>query len=103
MVETLSMIFVGHLEDTNAIAGVGLGIIYVNGTTTSVLLGLNCAVAVLVAVAYGRGDIEDCERILQRGRVLCFFASLPLFIVQLSCYPIMLGLGVQEEVAAYAA
>lgn len=57
MVETLSMIFVGRLDDTNAIAGVGLAIIYVNGTTTSILFGLNGAVAVLVAVSYGRGDI----------------------------------------------
>ena len=75
------MIFVGRLDDINAIAGVGLAIIFVNGTTTSVLLGLNGAVAVLVAVSFGRGDIEDCEIILQRGRILSFIASLPLTIL----------------------
>lgn len=94
MVETLSMIFVGRLDDINAIAGVGLAIIFVNGTTTSVLLGLNGAVAVLVAVSFGRGDIEDCEIILQRGRILSFFASLPLTVLQICCYPILLAFGI---------
>eukprot|EP00353_Schmidingerella_taraikaensis_P004644 CAMPEP_0185573184 /NCGR_PEP_ID=MMETSP0434-20130131/4961_1 /TAXON_ID=626734 ORGANISM="Favella taraikaensis, Strain Fe Narragansett Bay" /NCGR_SAMPLE_ID=MMETSP0434 /ASSEMBLY_ACC=CAM_ASM_000379 /LENGTH=175 /DNA_ID=CAMNT_0028189337 /DNA_START=80 /DNA_END=607 /DNA_ORIENTATION=+ len=64
MVETISMLFVGRLNDTDAIAGVGLAIIFVNGTTTSVLMGLNGAVSVLCAIAYGKGDYKDCMRVL---------------------------------------
>ena len=97
------MIFIGQLNDPNAIAGVGLAIIYVNGTTTSVLMGLNGALAVLVAIAYGRNEIDDCERILNRGRVICFLASIPLFFVQISCYPVMRALGIEPEVATHTA
>ena len=60
MVETISMIFVGQLNDTNAVAGVGLAVVYVNATTTSVLMGLNGAVSVLVSIAHGMGDSDDC-------------------------------------------
>ena len=103
MIETTSMIFIGQLNDPNAIAGVGLAIIYVNGTTTSVLMGLNGALAVLVAIAYGRNEIDDCERILNRGRVICFLASIPLFFVQISCYPVMRAFGIEPEVATHTA
>ena len=54
------MIFVGQLNDTKAVAGVGLAVVYVNGTTTSVLMGLNGALSVLCAVAYGMGDLYEC-------------------------------------------
>ena len=101
LVEAISMIFIGQLNDTDAIAGVGLAIIYVNATTTSVLMGLNGAVSVLGAVAFGKGDLRECKRVLQRGRILCFLMSIPLFGLQVSCYPILLKLGVKEEVAWY--
>lgn len=57
MMETISMLFVGSLDNTFATAGVGLGIIYVNCTTQSVLTGLNNAISVLVSVAYGKKDM----------------------------------------------
>lgn len=60
LVEAISMIFVGQLNDTKAVAGVGLAVVYVNGTTTSVLMGLNGALSVLCAVAYGMGDLYEC-------------------------------------------
>ena len=102
MMETISMLFVGRLDNTYATAGVGLGIIYVNCTTQSTLTGLNNAISVLVAVAYGKRDVQECERILHRGRILCFICYLPLFIVELLCYPAMVAIGVDPEVASYA-
>ena len=51
------MIFVGRFDNTMALAGVGLGTIYVNCTTQSTLTGLNNSISVLVAVAYGRKDM----------------------------------------------
>ena len=96
------MMFVGRLDNTFATAGVGLGIIYVNCTTQSTLTGLNNAISVLVAVAYGRQDLKECERVLQRGRILCFFCYIPLFFVELMCYPALVMVGVDPEVASYA-
>ena len=53
MMETISMIFVGRMNDTEATAGVGMAIIFVNLTTHSTLMGLNNAISVLVPVAFG--------------------------------------------------
>lgn len=53
MMETISMIFIGALNDAYATAGVGIAIIFVNLTTHSTLMGLNNAISVLVPVAYG--------------------------------------------------
>lgn len=102
MMETVSMIFVGRLNDSVATAGVGLGIIYVNCTTQSILTGLDNAISVLVAVAYGRGDLADCQRILHRGRILCFICYIPLFLVELMCEPALVAVGVDPDVASYA-
>lgn len=41
MMETISMIFVGSLNDTYATAGVGMALIFVNLTTHSTLFGFN--------------------------------------------------------------
>ena len=102
MMETISMLFVGRLDNTYATAGVGLGIIYVNCTTQSTLTGLNSAISVLVAVAYGKSDMHEFERILHRGRILCFICYVPLFFVEMLCYPALVAVGVDPEVAGYA-
>ena len=41
MMETISMIFVGSLNDTFATAGVGMALIFVNLTTNSTIFGFN--------------------------------------------------------------
>ena len=41
MMETISMIFVGSLNDTYATAGVGMALIFVNLTTNSTIFGFN--------------------------------------------------------------
>mmetsp|Transcript_11662 Transcript_11662/g.15816 ORF Transcript_11662/g.15816 Transcript_11662/m.15816 type:complete len:226 (+) Transcript_11662:163-840(+) len=102
LVETISMMFVGRLNDTFAIAGVGLAIIFMNVTTVVPLSGLNSAISVLVAVAYGKKDFAECERVLQRGRILCLIATAPLFFIAISCGSIMTAMGVEEEVANHS-
>ena len=102
MMETVSMIFIGRLNNNFATAGVGLGIIYVNCTTQSTLTGLNNAISVLVAVAYGKKDMAECQRILHRGRILCLLCYIPLFFVEMMCFPALVAVGVEPEVANYA-
>jgi len=96
MMETISMIFVGRMNDTKATAGVGLAIIFVNLTTHSTLMGLNNAISVLVPVAYGQVDLPECERVLQRGRILCLLCYLPLFVIQIFCYRLICFFGFDE-------
>ena len=102
LMETISMIFVGSLNDTYATAGVGMAIIFVNLTTHSPIFGFNQAISVFVPVAYGQVDLKECERVLQRGRLICLMMYCPLVFVQLFCYHILVGAGIEEEVAANA-
>ena len=102
MMETISMIFVGRLNNNFATAGVGLGIIYVNCTTQSTLTGLNNSISVLVAVAYGKKDMVECQRVLHRGRLLCLMCYIPLFLVEIMCFPALVAAGVEPEVASYS-
>ena len=102
MMETVSMMFIGRLDNNYATAGFGLGLIYINCTTQATLTGLNNSISVLVAVAYGRRDMKECEQVFQRGRVLCFLFFLPLGIVMMMCYQALCSLGIDAEVASYA-
>ena len=102
LMETISMIFVGSLNDTYATAGVGMALIFVNLTTQAPIFGFNQAISVFVPVAYGQEDLRECERVLQRGRLLCLMFYLPLAIVQIFCYQILVWAGIEEEVAANA-
>ena len=101
-VETVSLITVGQLDDTYAIAGVGLSIIFTNFVSLSPLTALNSTISVLVSIAYGRCDYQECETILHRGRLICAIASIPLFFIQLLQYDILIFCGVDAEVASYA-
>ena len=51
--EVVGLLFVGQLNDKLKIAGVGIAIVYVNITCQSVLLGINSALTVLGARAFG--------------------------------------------------
>ena len=62
--ETLSIVFVNRLGDTNATSGVGMAINFVNLTTLSTLMGLNNAISVLVPVSFGQNDLHECEKTL---------------------------------------
>ena len=51
--ETIGIAFVGHLNNQEMTAGVGLSSTFVNVTCQSTVTGLNNALTVLVAIAYG--------------------------------------------------
>jgi Na+-driven multidrug efflux pump len=44
LMDLVNMIFVGHLNDSAKVAGVGLGNMYVNIVSQSIMLGLNGAI-----------------------------------------------------------
>lgn len=52
-VELVSMMFIGHLNDSTALGGVGLSILLVNTTLWSICIGFNGAIDTLVSQAYG--------------------------------------------------
>ena len=78
---TLNMLFITQLNNPNITAGVGMAMIYTNFTAVSILHGMNQAITVMVAVSYGHQDWRNCETILQRGRLICMFAYIPMAII----------------------
>lgn len=85
--------FVGHLGDSAKLAGVGLGTLYVNIFCQSIILGLNGAIATLVAHAHGAGNLRKCGVYLNRGRVIALVAFIPILIALLMCETFMLFIG----------
>mmetsp|Transcript_2104 Transcript_2104/g.2678 ORF Transcript_2104/g.2678 Transcript_2104/m.2678 type:complete len:82 (-) Transcript_2104:48-293(-) len=53
LVEVSNIVFAGHLNDSVALAGVGLGNMMLNVTTVSIGVGLNGAIDTLVSQAFG--------------------------------------------------
>ena len=53
LVYAINLVFIGHLEDRVALAGVGLGNMMIIITCFSVGIGLNGAIDTLVSQAYG--------------------------------------------------
>ena len=100
--ETIGMGFVGHLDDVAKTAGVGLSMTYVNVICQSTLTGLNNALTVLVAIAYGQEDLKRCELLLSRGRLLCTIFFIPLIFIMLKCEDLLLYFEIEEEVAENA-
>ena len=96
------MIFIGQLNDPYATAGVGLAIVYINCSVANILTGFNNAISVLVAVAYGKKDMQECKTVFHRGRVICFICYVPLFLVAINCSNVLEYLAVEPLVAENA-
>ena len=59
-IDSLNLIFIGHLNDPTKLSALGLGGVIVNMGATSVLWGLNCSLEALVSQAYGAGNLKLC-------------------------------------------
>ena len=55
IIPAANLIFIGHLNDPNKIAGVGMGIIIMNACVMAPYWGFNSALETLVSHAYGSG------------------------------------------------
>jgi MATE family multidrug resistance protein len=100
--EQINYIFVGDLENTNAIAAVGLGNMIINLIALSVSFGMNCAMETLVSQAHGAHNLRLCGVILNRGRAMLLVMFVPIAIL-LYCTPwILKGLGQDEEISQLA-
>ena len=95
--------FIGHLGDSAKLAGVGLGLLYINIFCQSIILGLNGAVATLVSQSYGAGNIRKCGIYLNRGRVVAILAFIPIIVILLLCEEFMLAIGMDPQASHYAA
>ena len=55
--EVVNLIFIGHLNNPEMMAGVGMGNMIQNMIGLSIVIGLNGALETLVSQAYGAGNL----------------------------------------------
>jgi Na+-driven multidrug efflux pump len=85
LLETINIIFIGHLNDPVKVAGVGMGNIIINLFAVGIFTGLNSSLETLVSQAYGAKNLELCGIYLQRGRIINIFVySIILVLMFLS-------------------
>ena len=83
MVEVINVSFIGHLGDPSLVAGVGLGNMYINALGFAVMIGLNTTIVTLVSQTLGQGNMRLCGIYLNRGRIVCLLACIPVIILML--------------------
>ena len=96
------MAVISWFNDPLITAGTGLAFVYVIFTTYSVLIGLNSTLAVLVAISYGQNDLRNCTILLQRGRLICFLAYIPLSFLAFLSHRFFKSIGVNPIVVDIA-
>ena len=81
LLETINLIFIGHLNDPVKVAAVGMGNIIINLIAVGPFTGLNGSLETLVSQAYGAKNMHLCGVYLQRGRLLNFAAYIIILMV----------------------
>ena len=65
LLETINLIFIGHLNDPVKVAAVGMGNIIINLVAVGPFTGLNSSLETLVSQAYGAKNMRLCGVYLQ--------------------------------------
>lgn len=90
LMDLVNMIYVGHLGDSAKIAGIGLGNMYVNIVSQSIILGLNGGIATLASQAYGAKNYHKVGIFLNRGRFIVLIAFIPMIFIIMNCENVLL-------------
>ena len=81
LVALMNIYFVGHQDDPNLLAGVGLGNMLLNVCMFAVSQGLNGTIETFVSQAYGAGESRMCGVYLNRSRIIVFLVLVPVLIM----------------------
>lgn len=91
---------VGHLGETEELAAVGMGNVFVNLTGYSWIYGLAQAICTLSSQSWGAHSYHAVGLHLQRAfLILLIFADLPLLLLWLNSGPLLRAVGQSHEVA----
>lgn len=102
LAEQINYFFVGNLNDTVALAAVGIGNMTINVIAIATIMGMNTALETRVAQAFGAGNLRKCGVFLNRGRIVIISMLLPLFGILYFTEEILVMLRQNEEVAKLA-
>lgn len=76
-----SVWFIGHLGNTEIMAGVGMGYVMVGTFCIAFCFGLNGTLESKVSQAYGNEHYKECGQWLNKGRVINTLVMLPILIL----------------------
>jgi multidrug resistance protein, MATE family len=94
--------FMGHLDDPDLLAGVGLGAMLLNVCCFAVSQGLNGTLETFVSQCYGAGELRMCGVYLNRARLIVSVVLLPVAITFLFADTILVGVGQDPKVSKMA-
>jgi multidrug resistance protein, MATE family len=94
--------FMGHLDDPDLLAGVGLGAMLLNVCCFAVSQGLNGALETFVSQSYGAGDERMCGVYLNRARTIVTVILLPVAIAFFFADSILISCGQDPTVSKMA-
>jgi MATE family multidrug resistance protein len=91
--EIINLIFVGHLNNPEMMAGVGMGNMIQNMLGLSFFIGLNGALETLCSQAAGNGELKLCGIYLNRGRLVILMSTVPIALILSSSETILVAIG----------
>ena len=86
---TINLIYVGTLNDTKALAAVGLGEMFVTMFGIAVFYGFNGALETLVSQARGSNNFRQCGILLLRGRIINILIYSMILVILLNATKIL--------------
>jgi len=98
----INLIFLGHYNQADLLAGVGIGNMFMNMTGLSISIGLNGALETLISQAMGAGNIRLCGIYLNRGRFVLMCSNIPTILMLSQTEKILLMIGQNEIVSKHA-
>ena len=101
--EIVNLIFVGHSNNSQMIAAVGLGNALLDIMGLSIIIGMNGALNTLSSQSAGAQRIDMCQTYLKRGKVVLTMCFVPIAILLTQSERILLMAGQDKAVARYAA
>lgn len=101
LVDIVDLIFLGHLTEEELAAG-ALGILFINVTTLSLVMGMMGAMDTLIAQAFGAKNYRRVGHIFQRALLIVTLLMGPMIALRLNGKPILRMLGFPKKTCAHA-
>jgi len=98
----VTIYFIGNLDDSVLLAGIGMAIMLINIIGTSWIIGLNSTLDTLISQSYGAKSYEMCGIYLSRGRVIITLLMLPITFILFNSKSILIALKQEPAVSEIA-
>jgi Na+-driven multidrug efflux pump len=81
MREAVNFLFIGYLDNSHMLAGVGMGTCIINITGMAFIIGMNMAQDTLISQSMGQGNLELCGVYLNRSRFIITCLFIPVIAI----------------------